>query len=98
MVMDEKVYDLSFLGEDYDEAFFGYGGLIRLKSYIGANCNKLKRLDDHATLIALVARPSKVLCVGLNYADHAKETKADPPREPVLFMKSTTALKYKNLT
>ncbi len=39
-----------------------------------------------------VARPSKIICIGLNYADHAKETKATPPSEPVIFMKATTAL------
>jgi 2,4-diketo-3-deoxy-L-fuconate hydrolase len=39
-----------------------------------------------------VARPSKIVCIGLNYADHARETKAQPPAEPVIFLKSTTAL------
>jgi 2-keto-4-pentenoate hydratase/2-oxohepta-3-ene-1,7-dioic acid hydratase in catechol pathway len=92
VVIDGKAYDLSALGEDYDEAFFGSGGLVRLKSYIDVNRDKLKRLDDRTELTAPVARPSKIVCVGLNYADHARETKAEPPPEPILFLKSTTAL------
>jgi 2-keto-4-pentenoate hydratase/2-oxohepta-3-ene-1,7-dioic acid hydratase in catechol pathway len=43
-----------------------------------------------------VARPSKIVCVGLNYADHAKETGAEIPKEPILFFKSTTALSGPN--
>ena len=39
-----------------------------------------------------IARPSKIICIGLNYADHAKETKASIPVEPIIFFKSTTAL------
>jgi len=39
-----------------------------------------------------VARPSKIICIGLNYADHAKETKAAIPTEPIIFFKATTAL------
>ena len=92
IVMEGKAYDLSSVGEDYDEVFFGSGGMLRLRSYLETNGDKLKRLDGQAALTAPVARPSKIVCVGLNYADHARETKAEPPREPVLFMKSTTAL------
>jgi len=92
IVIDENIFDLSAFGADYDEAFFASGGLARLKSYVEVNRNKLKKADEPVQLVSPVARPSKIVCVGLNYADHAKETKADPPKEPVLFMKSTTAL------
>jgi 2,4-didehydro-3-deoxy-L-rhamnonate hydrolase len=92
IVIDENIFDLSAFGADYDEAFFASGGLARLKSYVDANRSKLKKADEPVQLVSPVARPSKIVCVGLNYADHAKETKADPPKEPVLFMKSTTAL------
>jgi 2,4-didehydro-3-deoxy-L-rhamnonate hydrolase len=90
--LDGKRYDLSSFGADYDEIFFASGGLDRLTSYVRANRDKLKKLDDQVKLAAAVARPSKIVCVGLNYADHARETKAEPPAEPVLFMKSTTAI------
>jgi 2-keto-4-pentenoate hydratase/2-oxohepta-3-ene-1,7-dioic acid hydratase in catechol pathway len=92
IVIDENIFDLAAFGADYDEAFFASGGLDRLRSYVGANRNKLKKADEPVQLISPVARPSKIVCVGLNYADHAKETHAEPPREPVLFMKSTTAI------
>ena len=92
IVIDENIFDLSAFGADYDEAFFASGGLARLKSFVDANRNKLKKADEPVQLVSPVARPSKIVCVGLNYADHARETKADPPKEPVLFMKSTTAL------
>jgi 2-keto-4-pentenoate hydratase/2-oxohepta-3-ene-1,7-dioic acid hydratase in catechol pathway len=92
IVIDENIFDLSAFGADYDETFFASGGLTRLKSYVDTNRNKLKKAEEPVQLVSPVARPSKIVCVGLNYADHAKETKADPPKEPVLFMKSTTAL------
>lgn len=92
VVLEGKWYDLSSFGEEYDELFFASGGLARLKTFIEANRDKLKKLDHQIKLTAPVARPSKIVCVGLNYADHARETKAEPPPEPVLFMKSTTAI------
>jgi 2,4-didehydro-3-deoxy-L-rhamnonate hydrolase len=85
-------YDITPFGSDYDEAFFASGGPARLTSYLSSNRDKLKKLDDQTKLAAPVVRPSKIVCVGLNYADHARETKAEPPSEPVLFMKSTTAV------
>ena len=53
---------------------------------------QIRKLDDTIQLDSPVARPSKIVCIGLNYADHARETKAQPPAEPVIFLKSTTAL------
>ncbi|HMH23571.1 MAG TPA: fumarylacetoacetate hydrolase family protein [Puia sp.] len=53
---------------------------------------QLRRLPDGVRLGSPVARPSKIVCIGLNYADHARETGATPPSEPVIFLKSTTAL------
>jgi len=90
IALDGKFYDTSAFGEDYNEQFFGSGGLERLKSFVGAN--KLPLLPEGIRLGSPVARPSKIVCIGLNYVDHAKETNATPPPEPVIFMKSTTAL------
>src|SRR6202000_1671916 len=58
----------------------------------GANKGQLKAIDSGERLGSPVARPSKILCIGLNYADHAKETGAKTPGEPIIFMKSTTSL------
>ncbi len=59
---------------------------------LGKNRQDLKKLDEPLRFASPIARPSKIVCIGLNYADHARETKAQPPPEPVIFLKSTTAL------
>jgi 2,4-diketo-3-deoxy-L-fuconate hydrolase len=92
IVLDNKFYDTSALGEDYNEAFFETGGLARLKAFVEKNGATLPALPAGTRLGSPVARPSKIVCIGLNYVDHARETGATPPPEPVIFLKSTTAL------
>ncbi|MEO6522592.1 MAG: fumarylacetoacetate hydrolase family protein [Mucilaginibacter sp.] len=92
VVLDDQYYDTSAFGEDYNEAFFENDGLSRLKAFVEANKVSLQPIPTGSRLGSPVARPSKILCIGLNYADHAKETGAAIPPEPILFMKSTTAL------
>ena len=92
VVIDDVMYDTSALEEDYNEHFFETGGLKRLKDFIESNKNKLEKIPEGTRLGSPIARPSKIVCIGLNYADHAKETGATPPPEPVIFLKSTTAL------
>ena len=90
VVLEGKFYDTSGFGEDYNEHFFGGDGLQRLKAFIGKG--GLQPLPDGVRLGSPIARPSKIVCIGLNYTDHARETGATLPPEPVIFMKSTTAL------
>jgi len=92
VVLDGKYYDTSSFGQDYDEKFFDTDGLSRLKIFVEKNEGTLRQLPENIALGAPIARPSKIVCIGLNYADHAKETGATPPPEPVIFMKATTAL------
>jgi 2,4-diketo-3-deoxy-L-fuconate hydrolase len=92
IVIDGKQYDCSGLNEDYNEQFFGTGGLARLTAFLQTNKAKLPELPAGTRLGSPIARPSKIVCIGLNYIDHAKETNATPPPEPVIFMKATTAL------
>jgi 2,4-didehydro-3-deoxy-L-rhamnonate hydrolase len=92
VVIKDRYYDASAFGEDYQEHFFASGGLLRLEKWIKENSARLRSLPEDILFDSPVARPSKIVCVGLNYADHARETKAEPPPEPVLFLKSTTAL------
>lgn len=92
IVIDNINYDLSDFGEDYNEQFFETNGLQRLEKFLTANKSSLKKLPAGTRIGSPVARPSKIVCIGLNYADHAKETGAAIPSEPVIFMKSTTAL------
>jgi len=92
IIVDGKKYDTSAFGEDYNESFFEDDGLKRLAAFIEKNHGKLLLIDEDVRLAAPVARPSKIVCIGLNYAKHAKETNAPVPKEPILFFKSTTAL------
>jgi 2-keto-4-pentenoate hydratase/2-oxohepta-3-ene-1,7-dioic acid hydratase in catechol pathway len=84
--------DASSFGEDYDEKFFGSGGLDRLRSWEAKESTRAPRVPASARVAPCVARPSKIICIGLNYVDHARETGAEIPKEPVLFFKSTTSL------
>ena len=90
--IDNKNYDTSSFGEDYNEDFFNNFGINRLGDYIKSLGGNLPEASKDIKLTSPVARPSKIICIGLNYADHAKETGATPPPEPVIFMKATTAL------
>ena len=90
VIIGDKRYDTSALGEDYGEFFFETDGLARLSEFIS---NKdLPEIGDGVRLGSPLARPSKIVCIGLNYSDHAKETNAIPPSEPVIFLKATTAI------
>ncbi len=85
-----KNYDLSTFVKDYDESFFELNGLEKLAGIV--NEEKLPLINDGQRIGSPIARPSKILCIGLNYAKHAKETGAAIPTEPILFMKSTSSL------
>lgn len=88
----EKNYDVSAFGEDYNEVFFESDGLSRLDKYVKSQIDNLQEIPTNARLASPFARPSKIVCIGLNYKDHAHETGAAIPAEPIIFMKSTTAL------
>ncbi len=92
VIIKDIWYDTSAFGEDYNEKFFNDNGLERLAAFVKANEGSLKEVSQETRLGSPVARPSKIVCIGLNYADHARETNAPLPPEPVVFMKSTTAL------
>ena len=87
-----KRYATGAFGEDYTEAFFASGGIDRLRQWISGHKDTLPEVDAKERWASPIVRPSKIVCIGLNYVDHARETKAEPPKEPILFFKSTTAL------
>jgi len=91
VIVDDIKYDTSAFGEDYHESFFDNDGLKRLKTFLDENEGKLNVIPDSERIGPPVARPSKIVCIGLNYADHAKETNAALPSEPILFMKASTS-------
>lgn len=90
ILMDGVRYSTARYIKDYNEEFFATEGLSRLEHILAVD-KKLPKVPVKARWGAPVACPSKIVCVGLNYADHARESGADIPAEPVLFMKSTTA-------
>ncbi|MEO8902308.1 MAG: fumarylacetoacetate hydrolase family protein [Polyangiaceae bacterium] len=84
--------DVSAFGEDFGEAFFGSDGPARLSRWYAVHTAACPHVPADARIASAVMRPSKIVCVGLNYRDHALETGAQVPTEPVLFMKATSAL------
>jgi len=92
IILNDEYFDTSSFGEDYNEFFFENDGLDRLQKFAESNKDRLPKLSQDIRLASPIARPSKIVCIGLNYADHAKETNAQIPKEPIIFFKSTTAL------
>ena len=92
LLSDGSRIDASGLGSDYNEAFFGDSGLLELDSWLQKNASSAPRVASSVRLGPPVCRPSKIVCIGLNYRDHAAETKAEAPKEPVIFFKATTSL------
>ena len=84
--------DVSGFGEDFNENFFGTDGTNRLKEWLSSNSESCKTVANNVRLGAPLTRPSKIVCVGLNYAKHAAESGMDVPKEPVLFFKATSAI------
>jgi 2,4-diketo-3-deoxy-L-fuconate hydrolase len=84
--------DVSGFGGDFDEAFFGGDGIDRLRAWLSTNEGRCPKVDPSVRLAPPVHRPSKIVCVGMNFHGHVREQNQEPPKEPVLFLKATTAL------
>jgi 2-keto-4-pentenoate hydratase/2-oxohepta-3-ene-1,7-dioic acid hydratase in catechol pathway len=76
---------------EIDGAFFASGGVARVREALKRD--ELPVLDTEGLRIgAPVARPGKIVCIGLNYRDHAEETNAQIPAEPIIFMKAPNTI------
>lgn len=84
--------DCRAFGGDWDERFFAGDGVERLRAWLASDAAKAPRVPAGERWASCVARPSKIICIGLNFVDHARETGKDIPKEPVVFFKATTAL------
>ncbi|AQG78094.1 fumarylacetoacetate hydrolase family protein [Spirosoma montaniterrae] len=84
--------DVTHFGEDFDESFFASNGLQRLTHWLEAHAPTCPAIPADARFGPCIKRPSKIVCVGLNYAKHAAETGAASPAEPIMFFKATTAI------
>src|SRR5436190_177436 len=96
LLPDGRRIDASALGADYDEAFFGSDGLERLARWLEREGAAASVVADGVRLGPPLCRPSKIVCVGLNYRDHARESGMAVPDEPVLFCKATSAISGPN--
>src|SRR5436190_4983628 len=92
VLLDEHCIDCSTFGSDWDERFFGGDGLERLSHWLEVPANRARNSTANVRFGPAIARPSKIVCVGLNYVDHVRETGAKLPIEPVLFFKATSAI------
>jgi 2-keto-4-pentenoate hydratase/2-oxohepta-3-ene-1,7-dioic acid hydratase in catechol pathway len=84
--------DASQFGADYDETFFGGDGLERLRGWCEREAARAPRVPRETRLGPPICRPSKIICIGLNYRDHAAESGADIPKEPVIFFKASSSI------
>lgn len=92
VLVAEKRYDVSAAVADYNEAFFENNGLELLQQIVDTRLGEMPEVSASERLGPAVARPSKIICIGLNYVDHCIETNSPIPTEPIIFFKSTTAL------
>jgi 2,4-diketo-3-deoxy-L-fuconate hydrolase len=90
-IKDGKRWDVSAVFSDYNEEFFERNGLEKLRIMIEEGTG-FPEVSATVRLGAPISRPSKIICIGLNYIDHCLETNAPIPTEPIIFFKSTTAL------
>jgi 2,4-diketo-3-deoxy-L-fuconate hydrolase len=89
---DGRRIDATAFGSDYDEAFFGGDGIARLSAWAKAQAGSAPMVPDDVRLGPPLCRPSKIVCVGLNFRDHAAESGMALPTEPVIFLKATSAI------
>jgi 2-keto-4-pentenoate hydratase/2-oxohepta-3-ene-1,7-dioic acid hydratase in catechol pathway len=91
VLIDGQRKDLSQYFSDWDRAFFRASGLAKLANIL-KEPSRLPDVPDNARWGACVARPGKVLCIGLNYSDHAKESGMEIPAEPIVFQKGANTV------
>jgi 2,4-diketo-3-deoxy-L-fuconate hydrolase len=92
ILADATRLDVSGCVQDYDEAFFSGDGLSHLKRWLQTNAASAPRVAPSVRLGSAIARPSKIVCIGLNFRDHARESKMEIPTEPVIFFKASSSL------
>ena len=92
LLPDGTKIDVSKFVKDYDEHFFGNQGIEKLNNWLEKNHDSCPVVENDIRLGPPLLRPSKIVCVGLNYSKHAKESGMDVPEEPVLFFKASSAI------
>lgn len=93
---DGRRLDVSAFGADYNEAFFVNDGIAKLQQWLQSNASRCPAVESSQRTGSCVARPSKIVGIGLNYRDHAREAGMNIPAEPVIFLKASTSLSGPN--
>ena len=96
ILLNDKIIDIASFSDDISETFFETDGIRRLQIWVEKNIKTLPIVTDPQRFGPPFTRPSKIICIGLNYADHAREANMELPKEPVIFFKSTSALSGPN--
>jgi 2,4-diketo-3-deoxy-L-fuconate hydrolase len=92
-VLDKNTrLDLSEHFSDWDRNFFENDGIEKLRKILAAKRQNLEDVDPSVRWGAPIARPGKVICIGLNYSDHAEEAGMAIPGEPIVFMKAANTV------
>jgi len=91
LLLNGKRKDLSAYFKDWDRSFFRHSGMNELEE-IAKNADALPDVPEDARWGACIARPGKVICIGLNYSDHAKESGMPIPAEPIVFQKGANTV------
>jgi 2-keto-4-pentenoate hydratase/2-oxohepta-3-ene-1,7-dioic acid hydratase in catechol pathway len=92
LLTDGTRLDVSGFGADFDEAFFSGDGLANLQRWVKENTSSAPHFASTDRLGSPVCRPSKIVCIGLNFSDHAAESKMEVPKEPIIFFKASSSL------
>lgn len=92
VLLNGKRKDCSGAFEDWNRAFFQDNGLEKLKAFLTSHSDTLPDVPDSARHASCIARPGMIMCIGLNYSDHARESNMALPAEPIIFGKATNTL------
>ncbi len=93
IIENSRVLDVSSIVEEYDEDFFGEEDNLKvLADWVNLNASKADISIEAVRLGAPVHKPGKIICIGLNYSDHAAESNMELPKEPVVFFKASSAI------
>jgi 2,4-didehydro-3-deoxy-L-rhamnonate hydrolase len=92
LLEDGTRLDASGFGSDHNEEFFANNGLSKLWNWVARQGASALHVRESVRLGPPICRPSKIVCIGLNFRDHAEESGMEIPQEPVIFFKATSAL------
>ncbi|WPP50169.1 fumarylacetoacetate hydrolase family protein [Catalinimonas niigatensis] len=89
---NEQKLDVSAFGEDFTEDFLANDGLNRLDKWLDDHISDCPHVSDQQRLAPPIHKPGKIVCIGLNYSDHAAESNMPLPTEPIIFFKATSSI------